>query len=76
MEQILSYYAPNLSFDVPSLRKAAMGLKDNNEQPRDYDFNASDTRVDIDELEDLAIDDEDFTIQALPDNTTRESFTI
>ena len=76
MEQILSYYAPNLSFDVPSLRKAAMELKNNDEQPRDYDLNAPDTRVDIDELEDLAIDDEDFTIQALPDNTTRESFTI
>lgn len=68
MERILAYYVPNLSFDIHSLRRAAEELKNKH---RVFDSDAPDTRVELDELEDLAIDDEDFTIKALPDNTTR-----
>lgn len=70
MERILEYYVPNLSFDIQSLRRAADELKIKH---RGSDSEAPSTRVDVEELEDLAIDDEDFTIKALPDNTTRES---
>ena len=69
MERILEYYVPNLSFDIQSLRKAAEELKSKH---RPSDSEAASTRIDADELEDLAIDDEDFTIKALPDNTTRK----
>lgn len=78
MERILLHYAPHLSLDIQSLRQAAdtltaataaaaatatapstatqhSGLAD--------EFNAPSEL----ELEDLAIDDEDFTIEALPD---------
>ena len=69
MERILGYYAPNLSLDVNSLHKAVNDLaQQHREGP------VQDTHIDHElELEDLAIDDEDFTIQALPDNTTRKS---
>lgn len=68
MERILEYYLPNTSFDIQSLRKAAEDLKNKH---RGSDSDGPSTKVDVDELEDLAIDDEDFTIKALPDNTTR-----
>lgn len=71
MEQILSYYVPNLSFDIHSLRRAAEELK-NKHRNRGHSTGSPDTHVNIDDLEDLAIDDEDFTIKALPDNTTRK----
>lgn len=71
MERILAYYAPNLSMDINSLREAAEELQN---QHRGSDSDGPDTHVGIDDLEDLAIDDEDFTIRALPDNTTRMSF--
>lgn len=69
MERILEYYVPNLSFDIQSLRRTADELK-SKQRPSESD--APSTRIDVDELEDLAIDDEDFTIKALPDNTTRK----
>lgn len=72
MEQILSYYVPNLSFDIHSLRRAAEELK-NKHRNRGHSTGSPDTHVNIDDLEDLAIDDEDFTIKALPDNTTQYS---
>ena len=61
MERILEYY--KLPLDVQSLRKTADDLA---QQNRD------DTHVDPADLDDLDIDDEDFTIRALPDNTTRK----
>lgn len=70
MERILAHYVPNLSFDIQSLRKAAEELTSKH---RDSQSEEPSTQADIDELEDLAIDDEDFTIKALPDNTTRET---
>ncbi|RJE17584.1 Transcription factor [Aspergillus sclerotialis] len=70
MERILEYYLPNTSFDIQSLRKAAEDLKNKH---RGSESDGPSTRVDVDELEDLAIDDEDFTIKALPDNTTQYS---
>ena len=68
MERILSYYAPGLTFDIQSLRQAAEDLKSKH---RESDSDALSTKVDANELEDLAIDEEDFTIKALPNNTAR-----
>lgn len=68
MEQILEYYVPNISFDIPSLRKAAEELKSKH---RASESDVPSTRVEGEDLEDLAIEDEDFMIKALPDNTTR-----
>lgn len=70
MERILSFYVPNITFDIQSLRQAAEELKS---KRRDSESDAGSTRVDANELEDLAIDEEDFTIKALPGNTTRKS---
>lgn len=68
MERLLSHYVPNLTFDIHSLRQAVDELKSKH---RDSESDAVSTRVDANEMEDLAIDEEDFTIKALPDNTTR-----
>lgn len=68
MERLLSYYMPNIKFDVQSLRQAVDELKTKH---RDSESDIASTRVDANEAEDLAIDEEDFTIKALPDNTTR-----
>lgn len=68
MERLLSYYVPNLTFDIQSLRQAVDELKSKH---RDSESDAVSTKVDANEMEDLAIDEEDFTIKALPDNTTR-----
>lgn len=69
MERILSYYAPGLTFDIQSLRQAAEDLKS---KRRESESDALSTKVDANELEDLAIDEEDFTIKALPNNTARK----
>lgn len=69
MERLLSHYIPNITFDIQSLRQAADELKTKH---RDSESDVVSTKVDANELEDLAIDEEDFTIKALPDNTTRE----
>lgn len=67
MERLLSHYVPNINFDIQSLRQAAEELKSKHRDSED----AISTREDPNELEDLAIDDEHFTIKAMPDNTTR-----
>lgn len=69
MERLLSYYVPNITFDIQSLRQAADELKTKH---RDSESDAVSTKVDANEMEDLAIDEEDFTIKALPNNQTRE----
>lgn len=69
MEQILQHYIPNISFDLQSLRKTAEELK-HRHRGSDSDGGPS-IRLEEEDFEDLAIDDEDFTIKALPDNTTR-----
>lgn len=69
MEHLLSYYAPNITFDVQSLRQAVEELKSKH---RDSESDVVSTKADPNEMDDLAIDEEDFTIKALPDNTTRE----
>ena len=71
MERLLSYYIPDIKFDIQSLRQAAEELKSKH---RDSESDAVSTKVDTNDLEDLAIDEEDFTIKALPDNTTREFY--
>lgn len=68
MERLLSHYVPNLTFDIQSLRQAVDELKSTQ---RESESDAVSTKVDANEMEDLAIDEEDFTIKALPDNTTR-----
>jgi hypothetical protein len=68
MERILSYYVPNITFDIQSLRQAAEELKNKH---RDSESDVLSMKADANDLEDLAIDEEDFTIKALPDNTTR-----
>lgn len=68
MERLLSHYVPNITFDIQSLRQAAEELKTKH---RDSESDARSTREDPNDSEDLAIDDEDFTIKAMPDNTTR-----
>ncbi|KAJ5173271.1 hypothetical protein N7492_005864 [Penicillium capsulatum] len=70
MERILSYYAPDLTFDIHSLRQAAEDLKSKH---RGAESDTQSPKVDANELEDLAIDEEGFTIKALPDNTTQYS---
>ncbi|KAJ5991193.1 hypothetical protein N7522_011400 [Penicillium canescens] len=70
MERLLSHYMPNIRFDIQSLRQAAEDLKSKH---RDAGSDAVSTRADPNELEDLAIDEEDFTIKAMPDNTTQYS---
>lgn len=67
MERLLSHYIPNITFDIQSLRQAAEDLKTKH---RDSESDAISTREDPNELEDLAIDEEDFTIKAMADNTT------
>jgi hypothetical protein len=69
MECLLSHYMPNIRFDIQSLRQAAEDLKSKH---RDVGSDAISTRADPNDLEDLAIDEEDFTIKAMPDNTTRK----
>lgn len=64
MERILHHYVPHLSLDLPSLRTAAEKL---NQHHRG-------SSVDVEDLEDLTIDDEDFVIKPMPDNTTRMFF--
>lgn len=70
MERILAHYMPNMTFDVPSLRKAAEELQRNHRAQSESD--GPPTQVEPDDLDDLAIDEEDFSIRAFPDNTTRE----
>ncbi|CAG7939185.1 unnamed protein product [Penicillium olsonii] len=70
MERLLSHYVPNITFDIQSLRQAAEELKSKH---RDSESDAISTMEDPNELEDLAIDDEHFTIKAMPDNTTQYS---
>jgi hypothetical protein len=72
MERILAHYMPNTTFDVPSLRKIAEDL-----QRHHRGYSGSDgpsTQAEADDLEDLAIDEEDFSIRAFPDNTAREFY--
>lgn len=64
MERILHHYVPNLSLDLPSLRTAAEKLQSQHHRG---------SSVDVEDLEDLTIDDEDFVIKPMPDNTTRTS---
>ncbi|KAJ5825572.1 hypothetical protein N7474_002710 [Penicillium riverlandense] len=70
MERILSHYMPNSTFDIHSLRQAAEDLKGKH---RDSDSDVFSNHMDGNDMEDLAIDEEDFTIKALPDNTTQYS---
>ncbi|PYH93067.1 C6 transcription factor [Aspergillus ellipticus CBS 707.79] len=71
MERILQHYIPNISFDIHSLRKTAEELQSTHR--RSGSDETPSAQLDGDDLEDLAIDDEDFTIKALPDNTTQYS---
>jgi hypothetical protein len=73
MENILSHYIPNISFDIQSLRKIEGDLE---RKRRDSEGGEPPTEIDLDELEDLAIDDEDFSIRELPDNTARRCFPL
>lgn len=68
MERLLSHYVPGLAFDVQSLRQAVDEMM---AKHHDSDSDGASAKVDATDLEDLAIDEEDFTIKALPDNTTR-----
>ena len=63
MERLLQHHMPHLSLDVSSLKKAVDEL-----QTRHRGSSGS---VDVEDLEDLAIEDEDFVIKPMPDNTTR-----
>lgn len=73
MERILQHYVPDISFDIQSLRKTAEELKSNH-RGSESEGGGGEQSVSVfegEDLEELAIDDEDFTIKALPDNTTR-----
>ena len=63
MERLLQHHIPHLSLDVSSLKKAVDELQTRHR--------ASSGSVDVEDLEDLAIEDEDFVIKPMPDNTTR-----
>lgn len=68
MERILSHFVPGITFDIPTLRKVAGSLRSDYEQSE----NQTSTSHADGEEEDLVIDDEDFTIKTLPDNSTRQ----
>ncbi|KAI2794560.1 hypothetical protein POX_a01159 [Penicillium oxalicum] len=70
MERILAHHVPNITFDLQSLRQVAEELKGKH---RDSESDVLSSKADGNELEDLAIDEEDFTIKALPNNTTQYS---
>lgn len=63
MERILQHHMPHLSLDVSSLRTAVDELQTRHR--------GSFGSVEVEDLEDLAIEDEDFVIKPMPDNTTR-----
>ncbi|KAL4962157.1 Zn(II)2Cys6 transcription factor [Aspergillus stella-maris] len=73
MERILQHYVPNISFDIQSLRKTAEELKSQHRGSQSEGNPAESVQLDAEELEELALEDEDFTIKALPDNTTQYS---
>lgn len=70
MERLLAHYVPNMSFDIPSLRKAVGELQRDQHEPSISE--EPPTQAEADDLDDLAIDEESFSIRAFPDNTTRE----
>uniref|UniRef100_A0A093XMG8 Putative transcriptional regulatory protein C3C7.04 n=2 Tax=Talaromyces marneffei PM1 TaxID=1077442 RepID=A0A093XMG8_TALMA len=70
MERILAHYVPNMSFDILSLRKVAEGLQRDHREQSISEGPA--TQAETDDLDDLAIDEENFSIRAFPDNTTRQ----
>ncbi|KAF7586109.1 hypothetical protein BBP40_009439 [Aspergillus hancockii] len=69
MERILQHYVPNISFDMQSLRRTAEELK--HKHRHSYTEGSPSVRLDEEDLEDLAIEDEDYMVKALPDNTTQ-----
>ncbi|KAB8209094.1 hypothetical protein BDV34DRAFT_210439 [Aspergillus parasiticus] len=71
MERILQHYVPNISFDIQSLRKTAEELK--HRHRHSFTDASPSVRLDEEDFEDLAIDDEDYMVKALPDNTTQYS---
>ncbi|KAL3471543.1 hypothetical protein BJX99DRAFT_266680 [Aspergillus californicus] len=71
MERILQHYVPNITFDIQSLRKTAEELQSKHRGSESE--GGPSILLDSEDMEDLAIDDEDFTIKALPDNTTQYS---
>lgn len=72
MERILQHYVPNISFDIQSLRKTAEELK--HRHRHSFTDASPSIRLDEEDFEDLAIDDEDYMVKALPDNTTRACY--
>lgn len=66
MERILHHHLPELSLDVASLRTAA-------DQLQSQRHRESLGSVDVEDLDDLTIDDEEFVIKPMPDNTTQYS---
>ena len=70
MERILAHYVPNISLDIQSLRKVVEDLQRGQRDPSISE--GTPTHAEADELDDLAIDEESFSIRAFPDNTTRE----
>ncbi|PCG96189.1 Transcription factor [Penicillium occitanis (nom. inval.)] len=71
MERMLAHYVPNMSFDIPSLRKAVEELQRDQREPSMSE--GPTTQAEADDLDDLAIDEESFSIRAFPDNTTQYS---
>ncbi|EED22160.1 C6 transcription factor (PrnA), putative [Talaromyces stipitatus ATCC 10500] len=71
MERILAHYLPNMTFDTPSLRKVAEDLKRDHREQSESEGPL--TQAEADDLDDLAIDEEVFSIRAFPDNTTQYS---
>lgn len=66
MERILHYHLPHLPLDVASLRTAA-------DQLQSQRHRGSSGSVDVEDLDDLTIDDEEFVIKPMPDDTTQYS---
>lgn len=71
MEQILTHFMPHLTFDLSTLRNVAVDLRGSRGGPSES--HETSTQMETDDLGDLAIDEEDFSIRAYPDNTTRAS---
>jgi hypothetical protein len=70
LQNIVKHYVPNLSLDLNSLREASGNLPTKRHEDSGSEAALS-AQEELDILGDLALDDEYFTIQTGPNNTTR-----
>lgn len=70
MEKIITHYAGNISFDSETLKAMAESVDKNPDAPRSHRQNQVVASPGSDYL---GVDDENFTVQPLDNNTTRKN---